>query len=335
MENIDESRIMKPKEEIVSIPYQQGVKEKLAVLFDLENLTPDHVLPEIFKEIEKRGFIAHPRKLIFNNIAQIKKGFRDTAVKLYHLDLVGAYAPVGKNVADFRLYIEALDLVYRRPDIKGFCIVSGDADYGELVIRLRYENRYTLGIGPKEKCKEDYVNLFDDFIFIEDLHPQAVEKKATKTKKTVKKEQPVKETEKQASVTEDKPKNEKVSKKEEKPKKEKKIKAKVKPSVPEKEVATEEENFPDHYKEKDKTDLFYTALMAIASSVVEEHKDKNQKEMYCSALIKETRERSPDYLGKFTAISPEDLKKSGFNILRKEEAKPETSYIVIEQPVNA
>lgn len=101
LENNDKSRIMKPKEEIVSIPYQQGVKEKLAVLFDLENLTPDHVLPEIFKEIEKRGFIAHPRKLIFNNIAQIKKGFRDTAVKLYHLDLVGAYAPVGKNVADF------------------------------------------------------------------------------------------------------------------------------------------------------------------------------------------------------------------------------------------
>lgn len=164
-----------------------------------------------------------------------------------------------------------------------------------------------------------------------------MEKKAIKTKRTVKKEkdQPVKEAEKQEPAAEEKPKKDKVSKKEEKPKKEKKIKAKVKPAVPEKETPTEEESFPEHYKEKDKTDLFYTALMAIASSVIEEHKDKNQKEMYCSALIKETRERSPDYLGKFIAISPEDLKKSGFNILRKDELKPETSYIVIEQPVNA
>lgn len=164
---------------------QEKQKDKLAILFDLENLKPDEILPELISQLEKR-FIVYPRKLIFNNVSQIKKSFLDQNIKPYQLDLIGAYAPVGKNVADFRLYIEALQILYTSNDTN-FCIVSGDADYGELVIKLHHENRYVIGIGPKEKSKSEYMNLFDEFIFIEDLKP-TIEIKQTKesSKKEIK-----------------------------------------------------------------------------------------------------------------------------------------------------
>lgn len=240
-------------------------KERLAILFDLENLKPDEILPILISKLEKR-FIIYPRKLIFNNVSQIKKSFLDQNIKPYQLDLVGAYSPVGKNVADFRLYIEALHILYTSNNTN-FCIVSGDADYGELVIKLHQENRYVIGIGPKEKSKTEYINLFDEFIFIEDL----------------KQIQPLKENDK----------------------KQKKETTKI-----------------------NKNKAYYTKLKKAITDILNTYCKKKQKKVYCSTIIKEIKKSSPDYFNK-TKITSSDFQKMGFNILTKEENKPETSYIKI------
>lgn len=170
-------------------------RARIAVYFDLENLKIEELLTPIINKFIKDGFIVFPRKLIVNNISQVKKSFLDKNVKPNQLDLVISYADVGKNAADFRLYIEALDLLYHSDENQAFCIVSGDADYGELVIKLRNENRYVIGIGPKEKSKEEYTSLFNEFIYIEDLKPKPViiektiePKKVTKKTKELRKD---------------------------------------------------------------------------------------------------------------------------------------------------
>lgn len=278
-------------------------KEKIAVLFDLENLSPEEILPNLLDKFNSRGFIVHPRKLVFNNVSQIRKSFLDKNVKLYHLDLVCAYAPIGKNSADFRLYIEALDLLYKNPEINYFCIVSGDADYAELVIKLKNENRYVIGIGPQEKIKDEYVTLFDEFIYTADLkhvEKEVKEVKVIETKKSIKKTP----TKKEVKVS--KPKKE-VKNKEVKETKSNKVVKKT--------------TYP-----RKKTSTFYKALYDISKIILEEKKKTGSKEIYCSAFIKEIKERSPEYLGKFK-MAYDDLQKSGYVILRKEAEKPETSFI--------
>ena len=143
--------------------------KKIAALFDIENISPEKIFSELFKKLDSLNYIAYPKKIIFNNITQLKKTYLGKAIKDYHMDIVCTYSSVGKNIADFRLYMEAMDLLYNHKELDGFLIVSADSDYSELVIRLNQENKYTIGVGPKDKCKEEYVTLFDEFYYCEDL----------------------------------------------------------------------------------------------------------------------------------------------------------------------
>lgn len=278
-------------------------REKIAILFDLENLSPEDILPNLLNKFNSRGFNVHPRKLILNNISQIRKSFLDKNVKLYHLDLVCAYAPIGKNSADFRLYIEALDLLYKNPEIKYFCIVSGDSDYAELVIKLKNENRFVIGVGPQEKIKEEYVTLFDEFIYTADLK---------QIEKEVKIEKPV----------ENKKKVKKVPTKKEKASKPV-VETKKKEVV---EVKKQQPSKKPTYLRKSKNGAYYIALSQISNIILNEKEESGLKEIFCSTFIKDIKERSPDYLGSYK-VTYKDLQKIGYDILIKEEGKPETSFI--------
>src|SRR5688500_13702431 len=54
-----------------------------------------------------------------------------------------------KNAADIALVIDAMDLLYQQPDIKGFCIISSDSDFTRLATYLVGKNRFMLGIGEE------------------------------------------------------------------------------------------------------------------------------------------------------------------------------------------
>lgn len=75
----------------------------------------------------------------------------------------------GKNSADIRMVVDALDLAYQRPHIDTFVLASGDSDFTPLVTKLRENNKTVLGLGVKNSTSNLLVETCDQFIFYEDL----------------------------------------------------------------------------------------------------------------------------------------------------------------------
>ena len=84
------------------------------------------------------------------------------------IDLIQIYnIRQGKNRADIRMAIDALETAMTRQQIDTYVIVSGDSDFGPLVARLREYGRYTVGIGPRSITHHLLVKSCDEFIYLE------------------------------------------------------------------------------------------------------------------------------------------------------------------------
>ncbi|OHC91481.1 MAG: NYN domain-containing protein [Sideroxydans sp. RIFOXYB12_FULL_59_6] len=75
----------------------------------------------------------------------------------------------GKNSADIRLVVDALDLCYTKSHVDTFVIISGDSDFSPLVSKLRENNKYVIGIGVKDSTSDLLSANCDEFIFYDDL----------------------------------------------------------------------------------------------------------------------------------------------------------------------
>ncbi len=75
----------------------------------------------------------------------------------------------GKNSADIRMVVDALDLCYTKPHVDSFVIISGDSDFSPLVSKLRENNKYVIGIGVKAATSDLLAANCDEFIFYDDL----------------------------------------------------------------------------------------------------------------------------------------------------------------------
>ena len=75
----------------------------------------------------------------------------------------------GKNSADIRLVVDALDLCYTKAHVDTFVIISGDSDFSPLVSKLRENNKYVIGIGVKDSTSDLLSANCDEFIFYDDL----------------------------------------------------------------------------------------------------------------------------------------------------------------------
>ncbi|GAB1232232.1 hypothetical protein UT4_06980 [Ferrigenium sp. UT4] len=89
----------------------------------------------------------------------------------------------GKNSADIRLVVDALDLCYTKSHVDTFVIISGDSDFSPLVSKLRENNKYVIGIGVKDSTSDLLSANCDEFIFYDDL----VRVQEAKTKQAAKK----------------------------------------------------------------------------------------------------------------------------------------------------
>jgi len=95
--------------------------------------------------------------------------YRDELMDL-SIDLFQIYSgKAGKNRADIRMAIDALEIAMTRPQVQTFVIVSGDSDFSPLVARLREYGRYTLGIGPRRITHELLVRSCDEFVYLETI----------------------------------------------------------------------------------------------------------------------------------------------------------------------
>ncbi len=89
----------------------------------------------------------------------------------------------GKNSADIRMVVDALDLCYTKAHVDTFVIISGDSDFSPLVSKLRENNKQVIGIGVKDSTSDLLSANCDEFIFYDDL----VREQEAKKKRAVKK----------------------------------------------------------------------------------------------------------------------------------------------------
>lgn len=97
----------------------------------------------------------------------------------------------GKNSADIRMVVDALDLCYTKSHVDTFVIISGDSDFSPLVSKLRENNKHVIGIGVKDSTSDLLSANCDEFIFYDDLvREQEAQQKRRARKAPVKDKKP-------------------------------------------------------------------------------------------------------------------------------------------------
>ncbi len=105
----------------------------------------------------------------------------------------------GKNSADIRMVVDALDLCYTKAHVDTFVLLTGDSDFSPLVSKLRENNKYVIGVGVKNSTSDLLTGNCDEFIYYDDL--ARPKRKSSRRKKTTRaaepKKKPVSQDEKQ------------------------------------------------------------------------------------------------------------------------------------------
>jgi uncharacterized protein (TIGR00288 family) len=96
----------------------------------------------------------------------------------------------GKNSADIRMVVDALDLCYTKSHVDTFVVISGDSDFSPLVSKLRENNKEVIGVGVKESTSGLLIANCDEFIYYEDIVRQTSRRKPLKKKANGKKGSP-------------------------------------------------------------------------------------------------------------------------------------------------
>ena len=91
----------------------------------------------------------------------------------------------GKNSADIRMVVDALDLCYTKSHVDTFVIISGDSDFSPLVSKLRENNKLVIGVGVKKSTSDLLMANCDEFIYYDDLvREEETKKRAAKKRPT-------------------------------------------------------------------------------------------------------------------------------------------------------
>src|SRR6187551_2493181 len=89
----------------------------------------------------------------------------------------------GKNSADIRMVVDALDLCYTKSHVDTFVVVSGDSDFSPLVSKLRENNKIVIGGGVKSSTSDLLIANCDEFIYYDDLVRKEERKKQQRTRR--------------------------------------------------------------------------------------------------------------------------------------------------------
>lgn len=135
-----------------------GVKDTSYKTFDVQLV--------LTRLLEKGKVVARRAYADWDRYGSYKRGFHEAGIELMDIPLK-AYS--GKNSADIRMVVDALDLCYAKEHVTTFALVSGDSDFSPLVSKLRENDKYVIGLGVKNSTSELLVANCDEFIFYEDL----------------------------------------------------------------------------------------------------------------------------------------------------------------------
>jgi len=147
------------------------MSNQIAVFIDFENVALwaeqeflDFELTPLMEFLQSRGRVVVKR--VYGDWSRFFR-YRDDLMN-NAVDLIQIYSVrAGKNRADIRLALDALEIAINREQIQTFVIVSGDSDFGPLVQKLREYGRYTLGIGPRDVTHPLLIKACDEFVYLE------------------------------------------------------------------------------------------------------------------------------------------------------------------------
>jgi hypothetical protein len=154
----------------------------IAVFIDFENLAiglrPQKFNPEvILRRFLEKGRIVHKRA--YCDWGGYRNEVRDLHTHGIELIDIPQTRASGKNSADIRMVVDAIDLSYAKDHIDTFALVTGDSDFSPLASKLKENDRRVLGCGVRKSTSDLLINSCDEFIFYDDL----VEKKEERRKR--------------------------------------------------------------------------------------------------------------------------------------------------------
>jgi uncharacterized LabA/DUF88 family protein len=159
---------------VTPAPSQAGQQLRIAVFIDFENIAlglRDASAPFEARRILDR--LLEKGKVIVKMAYADWNRFRSHTTNLHENGITLIEIPrresTGKNSADIRLVVDAMDLSWSKEHIDTFVIVSGDSDFSPLVAKLKENGRHVIGLGMKKSTSPLLANSCDEFIYYEDL----------------------------------------------------------------------------------------------------------------------------------------------------------------------
>jgi uncharacterized protein (TIGR00288 family) len=160
----------------------------MAVFCDFENVAlgvrdakyADFDIGKVLERLLLKGSIVVKKAYCdWDRYKDFKKSMHEASFELIEIPHVRMS---GKNSADIRMVVDALDLCYTKAHVDTFVIVSGDSDFSPLVSKLRENNKVVIGIGVKKSTSDLLMANCDEFILYDDLAREKAKKQSRKKK---------------------------------------------------------------------------------------------------------------------------------------------------------
>jgi uncharacterized protein (TIGR00288 family) len=158
-----------------SAPSHRMSESKIALFIDFENIAigvteAKHKKFEVELVLERlleKGKIVVKRAYCdWDRFPDYKRELHEAAIEL--IEIPGRKYS-GKNSADIRMVVDAMDMAWSKDHIDLFVIASGDSDFSPLVSKLKENDKYVIGVGVKNSSSDLLIDNCDEFIFYEDL----------------------------------------------------------------------------------------------------------------------------------------------------------------------
>lgn len=147
----------------------------MAVFLDLENIAlgahdahyPRFEIKRVLERLLLKGHIVVKKAYCdFDRYKVFKRDLHEAAFELIEIPHL---RQSGKNSADIRMVVDALDLCYTKGHVDTFAIISGDSDFSPLVSKLRENAKTVIGVGVKNSTSDLFINNCDEFLYYDDL----------------------------------------------------------------------------------------------------------------------------------------------------------------------
>jgi uncharacterized protein (TIGR00288 family) len=165
----------------------------MAIYLDLENIVigareaefPALDIRKVIERLLLKGHIVVKKAYCdFDRYKDFKRSLHEAAFELIEIPHV---RQSGKNSADIRMVVDALDLCYTKSHVDTFVIISGDSDFSPLVSKLRENNKTVIGMGVKKSTSDLFINNCDEFLYYDDLvRPEPAKRRPAVSAKTAK-----------------------------------------------------------------------------------------------------------------------------------------------------